>query len=87
MYIHLLNYSKFLDNNYEGYIKPYLSPIQYPALEKTLSCFEGLAQLLEFQAIILNKQANNLIGVIFQILGSIEKFIDNKPVIQTYRYV
>ncbi|MFV9936918.1 MAG: hypothetical protein AB8U84_07185, partial [Rickettsia endosymbiont of Haemaphysalis japonica] len=84
-----LNYSKFLDNNYEGYIKPYLpsSPIQYPAIEKTLACFEGLAPLSEFQAIILNKQANNLIGVIFQILDSIEKFTDNKPVLQAYRYV
>ncbi|WP_156793053.1 hypothetical protein [Rickettsia honei] len=39
------------------------------------------------QAIILNKQANNLIGVILQILDSIEKFTDNKPFIQSYRYV
>lgn len=83
-----LKCSKFSDN-YESYVKPYLpnSPIRYQTLEKTLSCFEGLAQLSEFQAIISSKQDNNLIAVIFQILEAIEKFADNKPVIQAYRYV
>ncbi len=85
-----LNCVKFSDNNnYDDYVKPYLpsSSIQYPALKKIPSCFEGLAQLSELQAIISNKQANNLIEAIFQILDSIEKFTDNKPVIQAYRYV
>ncbi len=85
-----LNCVKFSDNNnYDEYVKPYLpsSSIQYPAIKKTLSYFEGLTQLSELQTIISNKQDNNLIEAIFQILESIEKFTDNKQVIQAYRYV
>ncbi|MEY4464367.1 MAG: hypothetical protein RLZZ81_1338 [Pseudomonadota bacterium] len=85
-----INCSKFLDNNnYKDYVKPYLpnAQIQYPALEKTFSYFEGLTQLLEFQAIISNKQDNNLIAAILQILDCIEKFTSNQQIIQNYNYV
>ncbi|MCC8419162.1 MAG: hypothetical protein LN590_06475 [Rickettsia endosymbiont of Glossina mortisans submortisans] len=85
-----LNCVKFSDNNnYDENVKPYLpsSSIQYPAIKKTLSYFEGLTQLSELQTIISNKQDNNLIEAIFQILDSIEKFTDNNQVIQAYRYV
>ncbi len=80
-----LNCVKFSDNNnYDEYVKPYLpsSSIQYPDIKKTLSYFEGLTQLSELQTIISNKQDNNLIEAIFQILDSIEKFTDNNQVIQ-----
>ncbi len=85
-----INCSKFLDNNnYRDYVKPYLpnAQIQYPALEKTFSYFDGLTQLLEFQAIISNKQDNNLIAAILQILDCIEKFASNQQIIQNYNYV
>ncbi|WP_341787036.1 hypothetical protein [Rickettsia endosymbiont of Cantharis rufa] len=61
--------------------------IQYPALEKTFSYFDGLTRLLEFQAIISNKQDSNLIAAILQILDCIEKFASNQQIIQNYNYV